>query len=250
MEAIQPVLVGKVSAARSPLALTLLTVATLLGVVFGLYMALVYAGTDIEQGEVQRIFYIHMPAFIGAAVAFTGTLVGGIQYLRTRNEKWDTLALAGVEVGLTLALINLVTGAIWARPIWNTWWTWDPRLTSDAVMVLTYAAYLMLRSGLENPEQRYRFAAVYGILAFITVLVTLFIIRFRQDTIHPCTIEPCPANANAQGDVKMSPSMGAALGINMIVWGIMVPVTLLWYRIRLENAAQRVLALKARLLEK
>jgi heme exporter protein C len=250
MDAIQPVLVGKVSAARSPIALTLLTVVTLLGVAFGLYMALVYAGTDTEQGEVQRIFYIHMPAFIGAAVAFTGTLVGGIQYLRTRNQKWDTLALAGVEVGLTLALVNLVTGSIWARPIWNTWWTWDPRLTSDAVMVLTYAAYLMLRSGLENPEQRHRFAAVYGILAFITVLVTLFIIRFRQDTIHPCTIEPCPANANAQGDVNMSPSMGAALGINMIVWGIMVPVTLLWYRIRLENAAQRVLALKARLLEK
>jgi heme exporter protein C len=250
MEAVQPALAGKDSAARSPIALTVLTVMTLLGVAFGLYMALVYAGTDMEQGEVQRIFYIHMPAFIGAAVAFAGTLVGGIQYLRTRNQKWDTLALAGVEVGLTLALVNLVTGSIWARPIWNTWWTWDPRLTSDAVMVLTYAAYLMLRSGLENPEQRHRFAAVYGILAFITVLVTLFIIRVRQDTIHPCTIEPCPTNANAQGAVHMSARMGAALGINMIVWGIMVPVTLLWYRIRLENAAQRVLALKARLLEK
>jgi heme exporter protein C len=250
MEAVQPAFARKAKTAPLPIGLTILTVGTLIGVAIGLYMALVYAGMDSVQGAVQRIFYIHMPAFIGASVAFTGTLIGGIQYLRTRKEKWDTLALAGVEVGLTLALINLVTGSIWARPIWNTWWTWDPRLTSDAVMVLTYAAYLMLRNGLESPEQRRRFAAVYGILAFTTVLVTLFIIRFRQDTIHPCTIEPCPANANAQGDVPMSPSMGAALGINMIVWGIIVPVTLLWYRIRLENAAQRVLALKARLLEK
>ncbi|NJO83388.1 MAG: cytochrome c biogenesis protein CcsA [Blastochloris sp.] len=110
--------------------LWILTVITFAGLAFGLYMGLVRAGTDISQGDVQRIFYIHMPSFFGAMLAFGATVFGGIMYLRTRSVKWDTLAVAGVEVGLALAIVNLVTGAIWARPIWNTWWNWDPRLTA------------------------------------------------------------------------------------------------------------------------
>ncbi|MCI0348844.1 MAG: cytochrome c biogenesis protein CcsA, partial [Acidobacteriales bacterium] len=161
-----------------------LSIGTIIAVAIGLYLALFYAGTDIEQGEVQRLFYIHVPAFSGAFMAFGATVIGGILYLRTRNVKWDTLAVAGVEVGLALAVVNLVTGSIWARPIWNTWWNWDPRLTMDAIMILTYSAYLMLRNGIENLETRRRFSSVYGILAFTTVLATLMITRIRPDTIH------------------------------------------------------------------
>ncbi|MCA9886229.1 MAG: cytochrome c biogenesis protein CcsA, partial [Anaerolineae bacterium] len=122
----------------TPSLLRILTLVTVLGVVVALVFALVIAGTDIEQGEVQRIFYVHMPAFFGAFVAFGATVLGGVMYLWKRDPKWDRLAVAGVEVGFALALINLITGSIWARPIWNTWWTWDPRLTSEAIMVLTY----------------------------------------------------------------------------------------------------------------
>lgn len=233
-----------------PLALTVLTVVTVVGILFSLYMGLIYAGTDLDQGDVQRIFYIHMPAFIGAFVAFTGTVIGGIAYLRKRNVKWDTLALAGVEIGLALSLINLATGSIWARPIWNTWWTWDPRLTSAAIMVLTYAAYLMLRSGIENPEQRRRFAAVYGILAFSTVVVTLVIIRIRPDTIHPAVIGPSPQNAEGTFELQATAGVTAALIVHMIVWGILLPITLMWHRIRLENVAQRIQTLKAQMLER
>src|SRR5690242_14254497 len=103
-----------------PRALAILTVVTVLAVAGGLYMALGYAGTEIVQGDVQRLFYIHVPAFAGAFVAFVGTVIGGIMYLRTRQTKWDILALAGVEVGLMLGLVNLILGMIWARPIWNT----------------------------------------------------------------------------------------------------------------------------------
>ncbi len=233
-----------------PLWLTILTVLTIVGVAAGLYMALVYAGTDLEQGDVQRIFYIHMPAFIGSFVALLGTAIGGVMYLRTRNVKWDTLALAGVEVGIALALINLITGMVWARPIWNTWWTWDPRLTSEAIMILTYAAYLMLRNGIENPEQRRRFAAVYGTLAFITVIIVLVITRIRPDTIHPVVIGPSVQTDTAQGAFEVAASQGVsrALMVNMPVWGLLVPITLMWYRIRLENVAQRVQALKLKAL--
>ncbi|MBI5668821.1 MAG: cytochrome c biogenesis protein CcsA [Chloroflexi bacterium] len=233
-----------------PLGLTILTVLTIIGVAAGLYMALGYARTDLEQGDVQRIFYIHMPAFIGAFVALLGTVIGGIMYLRTRNVKWDKLALAGVEVGIALALINLITGMVWARPIWNTWWTWDPRLTSEAIMILTYAAYVMLRQGIENVEQRRRFAAVYGILAFVTVIITLVITRVRPDTIHPVVIGPSVQTDTAQGAFEVAASTGVrmALMVNMPVWALLVPVTLMWYRIRLENLAERVQALKLKAL--
>lgn len=229
-----------------PRALTVLTVITVLAVTFGLYLALVAAGTDREQGHVQRLFYIHMPSFFGAFAAFGATVFGGIQYLRTREVKWDTLALAGVEVGIALALVNLTTGSVWARPIWNTWWTWDSRLTSAAIMALTYAAYLMLRGAIDNPDTRRRFASVYGIVAISTVILTLVIIRLPTPTIHPAAIGPSPQNA--QGEVGLTPSMRVTLLVNMVIWGGLIPVTLMWYRIRLQNFAERVLALKARVL--
>lgn len=235
-----------VVAASAPSMLRILTIAAVIAVAVGLYVALFYVGPDVQQGDVQRIFYIHMPSFFGAFLAFGATVIGGIQYLRTRKRRWDTLALAGVEVGLALALVNIVTGSIWARPIWNTWWTWDPRLTSAAIMCLTYAAYLMLRSGIENPETRRRFASVYGILAISTVLLTLLIIRFRDDTIHPVVVGPSPQSA--EGTFDATSGVVVALLVNMPIWGLLLPVVLMWHRIRLQNALDHVEQLKARAL--
>lgn len=232
----------KPKAANRQRALLILSAVTALAVVVGLFLALFYAGTDVLQGDVQRLFYIHMPSFFGAFVAFSATVVGGIQYLRTRAEKWDALAVAGVEVGLALSLVNLATGSVWARPIWNTWWTWDPRLTSAAIMALTYAAYLMLRAGVENAERRRLFASIYGILAIVTVIITLVIIRIRPDTIHPAVIGPSPQNA--EGTFEATSGVVAALIPNLIIWSTLVPITLIWWRIRLENLTERVNKMK------
>jgi heme exporter protein C len=231
-----------------PRLLTWLSIVTVLAVLVGLYLALFYAGTDLAQGEVQRIFYFHVSSFSGAAVAFFTTVVGGIMYLRTRNAKWDTLALSGVEVGFALSTINLTTGMIWAKPIWGDWWTWDPRLISAAVMVLTYAAYLMLRNGIENAETRRRFASVYGILAFTTVVITYIITRIEPRTIHPVVIGPSPQNPNAEGAFGLTPSMRTTLAVNSFIWSVLVPWTLIWFRIRLQNMSERVNAMKARVL--
>ncbi len=233
-------------AAWPPL-LRILTVATLIAVAIGLYMALAYAETEINQGLVQRIFYIHVAAFSGAFIAFCATVAGGVLYLRTRAVRWDSLALAGAEVGLALALINLITGSIWARPIWNTWWTWDPRLTSALIMCLTYAAYLLLRGGIENPEQRRRFASVYGIVAIVTVIYTFMIIRIEPRTIHPLVIG-ATSSADAEGSFSMTDAMRTTLGVNSFIWSVLVPATLIWHRVRLQNAIERVQALKAELL--
>ncbi len=229
-----------------PALLKLLTIVTLVGFCITLVLGLLVAGTDIQQGEIQRIFYIHMPSFFGAFTAFGLTVVGGILYLWRKSEGWDRIALAGVEVGLAFALINLATGAIWARPIWNTWWTWDPRLTSAAIMALTYAAYLMLRSGIEDEARKRSFMSVYGIFAFTSVLVTLFIIRVVPETIHPVIIGASPQNA--QGGFEATSGVVMALIPSLLLWLTLMPITLIWHRIRIERRLEAVNRLKMQIL--
>lgn len=233
---------------RRTLILRALTVVTILAVAGGVYMALAYARTDVFQGEVQRIFYIHVASFAAAFIAYCVPVAGGIMYLRTKEVKWDTLALAGVEVGAMLALLNLITGIIWSRPSWNTWWTWDWRPTTALISVLTYAAYLMLRNAIDNSDTRRRFASVYGIVAITTVILTFIVIRLTPNTIHPAVIGPSPQNATAQ--LEFGDTIKATLGINSAIWSTLVPLTLIWWRIRLGNLAERVQSLKAQLAEK
>ena len=229
-----------------PRLLRILTLATALGFAATLYLGLVAAGTDIQQGPVQRIFYIHMPAFFGAFTAFGLTVAGGIMTLARKSEKWDKIAVAGVEVGLAFSLINLLTGSIWARPIWNTWWTWDPRLTSAAVMCLTYAAYLMLRAGIEDESRRRALMSVYGILAFVTVLITLFIIRVVPETIHPVIVGASPQNA--QGSFEATSGVVMALTPSLLLWLTLMPITLVWHRCRLEARLESVNRMKLKAL--
>ena len=229
-----------------PRLLRVMTIATGLGFAATLILGLFVAGTDIQQGQIQRIFYIHMPSFFGAFTAFGLTVIGGVMVLARKSEKWDKIALAGVEVGLAFSLINLLTGAIWARPIWNTWWTWDPRLTSAAIMCLTYAAYLMLRAGIEDPERKRVFMSVYGILAFVSVLITLFIIRIVPETIHPVIVGASPQNA--QGSFEATSGVVIALVPSLILWLTLMPITLMWHRVRLEARIESLNRLKMKAL--
>jgi len=176
-------------------------------------------------------------------------VIAGIAYLVTRNKAWDRLALSSVEIGLPLMTITLITGMVWAKPIWNTWWTGDPRLNSMAVMWLLYAAYLTLRGAISSPEQRARLASVYGILAFVSVIYVFMVIRVRTDTLHPVVIGPSPVNPSAKGEfeVRTDLHIGMTLGIGSIFW-MLTAFTLIWHRLRMENMAERVQMLKLRLL--
>ncbi len=226
--------------------LKVLTAIALAGFVIGLVLALFFAGTDQVQGNVQRIFYLHLSAFMGATLGFSVGAIGGVGYLIKRKPKWDSLSVAGIEVGFALALITLFTGMIWARPIWNTWWTWDPRLTSTAIMILTYAAYFMLRGSLDTGDRKRMLASVFAILAISTVIITIMITRIRPDTIHPTVIGPSPANA--QGAFEMATNMGMTVGINIMLWVLLVTPTLIWWRVRLENRNLRIEAKRAEML--
>ena len=222
-----------------------LTIAAAVFFVVALYLDLFWVGPEKTQGAAQRIFYVHLGAFLGSFIAFAATVVGGAIYLRTRHPKWDTFGLANVEIGLGFSAITIVTGMAWARPIWNTWWTWDPRLTSVAIMWLAYAAYMMLRSGIEDPERRRRFAAVYGIVAFASVLFTIIIIRVRPDTIHP--VVAGPSQADPTGSFDVSGRILDTLLFNLFTFAV-ITVVLVWYRIRLENLAERVMRRKLEVL--
>jgi heme exporter protein C len=226
-----------------------LSVATALSAFVVLYLALFYAGTDTKQGEVQRIFYMHVSSYAGGSVLFFVTLIAGIAYLITRQPKWDRLAAASVAVGLPLMTICLVTGAVWARPIWGTWWSADPRLNGMAVMWLLYAAYLTLRNAIPDPERRARFAAVYGIFAFASVVYVFIIPRVRTDTLHPVVIGPSVANPTSQGEfeVRTDSRIGFTMGMAMLWWCVAACV-LLWHRVRQENLSARVQSLRYRLL--
>ena len=214
-----------------------LAVVSVLLFLVSLYMDWAYVGPERTQGEVQRVFYVHLGSFLGSFIAFTAVVVGGIQFLRTRDARWDAFGLANVEIGLVLSAITVVTGMTWAKPIWNTWWTWEPRLTSVTIMWLAYAAYMMLRSGIEDPERRRRFAAVYGILAFASVLFTIIIVRVKPDTIHP--VIAGPTQADPTGSFDVTDRIRDTLFFSLFTFAVMT-ITLVWYRIRLENLFEHI----------
>jgi len=197
-----------------------------------LYMAFVYAPPEATMGQVYRIFFFHMPSAISAFAGFFVTFVASIAYLKTRRFTWDAWAVAGAEVGILFASVAIVTGSFWARPVWNTWWTWDPRLTTVTIMWLTYIAYLMLREAVDEPERRARLAAVMGIIAFANVpLVWLSARWFR--TIHPVLFGG--SNPDAKGDFALAPSMAQALMVGMVAILVLFGYFLV-RRVQLEQA--------------
>ena len=161
--------------------------ATLIAMPSALWMALVYAPTEAEQGTVQRIFYFHVPCAWVAFAAFALVAISGALYLWLGNQLWDDLGYAAAESGMVFCTLVLVTGSLWARPIWGAWWTWDSRLTTSFILWLLYGGYLMLRALADDSAQVARFAAVVGIVGALDVPVIIVSVRLWR-TIHPAVL--------------------------------------------------------------
>ena len=219
-----------------PRNLKILTGITIALLLIALYMVFIYAPREAVMGDVQRVFYFHVAAGWVGAVAFLVTAITGGVYLAKRDRKWDRVAVASVEIGVVFIFINIVSGAIWARPIWNTWWTWDPRLVTATIMLLLYLAYLMLRQGIDDPDRRARFGAIYGIVAFVSVPITFLSIRIFR-TIHPVVIGS--GDPTAEGAFDMSPPMLQAFMFSLLTFTF-IYMTLLWYRVRLGRLSEQV----------
>ena len=146
-----------------------LTILTALLIFAAGYAALFVAPDEKTMHAIQRIFYFHLPSWIAMFSAFTIVFYANVAYLITRNRKWDALGVSGVEVGVICCTIGLVTGPLWARPVWGIWWTWDARLTSTFILWLLYIGYLLLRGLLEDPEKKASLSAIFGIFASLDI---------------------------------------------------------------------------------
>ncbi len=206
-------------------------------------MVFFYAPLERVMGAVQKVFYFHVATGWVGMLSFFIAALSGIIYLIRKDNRWDLVGVSAVEIGIAFTLINVITGAIWARPIWNTWWTWDPRLTTATIMELVYFAYLMLRAGIEEPERRSRFGAIYAIVGFLSVPLTFFSIRLTR-TIHPVVIGS--SDPNAVGTFDMTPKMMQTFMFSLITFTFLF-ASLLWHRIRLGQLGQRIEQLKLRL---
>lgn len=228
---------------KKPAILSALDVLSVLLLLTATGMVFFYAPLEAVMGAVQKVFYFHVATGWVGMIGFLMTMFAGIAYLKTKNMKWDIAGVAGVEVGMVFMLITIITGSIWARPIWNTWWTWDPRLTTATIMELVYAAYLMLRQGIEEPEKRARFGAIYAIIGFISVPLTFLSIRIFR-TIHPVVVGG--GDPGAEGSFSMTPKMLQTFMFSLVVFSVLA-VDLIWHRIRLGKLSEKVEQLKLRL---
>ncbi|MBN2385857.1 MAG: cytochrome c biogenesis protein CcsA [Anaerolineales bacterium] len=228
-----------------PKALTFLTLLSALFLAGALAMVFLYAPLEAVMNYVQKIFYFHVATAWVGMLGFIVAAVAGVLYLIRKDLKWDIVELAAVEISLVFFLIAIVSGSIWARPSWGTWWTWDARLTTAAILELVYLAYLLLRQGIEDPERRARFGAVYTLIGGISVPVTFLSIRLWQ-TIHPAIIGT--ASAEAQGGFDMAPAMLHTMFFALIAFSVIF-ATLLWQRIRLGKLAEQVEQMKLKISE-
>ena len=181
---------------RLPSLKTALAAITGVMMLVDLYLIFMVAPTDSVLGHVQRVFYFHVPIAIMSFLAFFIVFIGSLMYLIKRTPKWDAIAHASAEVGVVFVTLALLTGIIWARPIWNTWWTWEPRLTTTMILWLIYVAYLMVRSYAPSQSKGAIYAAVVGIIGFIDVPIVYYSVVWWR-SIHPSPVVGPFAQADA-----------------------------------------------------
>ena len=226
---------------KKPVALKILDVISIILLGIAAYLALIYAPTEASMGSVQRVFYFHVATAWVGMLGFLAAIIPAIIYLRTQNLKWDRVEVAAVEISVVFFFLAIVLGSIWARPAWNTWWKFEPRLTTAAITELIYIAYFMLRQGLDDPDRRARFGAVYVLLAAVSVPITFMSIRWIDRTIHPVVIGT--GSADSMGGFGMTPDMRVAFFFALFAFTIIF-VDLFWNRILLGELQEKVEQLK------
>lgn len=224
-----------------------------LGIVATMLFAFFYAPQERTMGNVQRLFYFHVGSAWVASISFFVALLCGVLYLRKPNKTVDAIAVASVEIGLVLVTMTIVSGSVWGRPAWNTYWVWSPRLISITVMWLVYVAYFMLRGAVDNEERRGRYSAVYLIAGFITVIMVFLAPRLLRD-IHPIVFgEVAESAQGAEAGLQdfapgvESMKMGITLTVATIGFSLLY---LAWLanRLRLQLLQEQTMNLRMRLM--
>jgi heme exporter protein C len=216
---------------KKPIGLWLLDGVTLLFTSAALLMIFLFTPADASMGMVQKVFYFHIASgWAGMLALFVGTIAAILYLVKGKNQS-DIISVSSIEVGLLFAIITVVSGMIWARPIWLTWWTWDPRLTTMAILIFLYAAYFILRAGIENPSVKRRIAAVYAVLGFLSVPLTFFSIRAYR-SIHPVVI------GNGETGSFLSTKMLPAFYLSLVAFSFLL-FDLIWHRYRIATSNEK-----------
>ncbi len=216
----------------------IINIAATIGMVALVWASLVYAkpATNLAGDEqlAQRIFYIHMGCNVGALIAFIVSLTGSVLYLITRNLRWDRMSQASIEIGIIIGLGTVITGSIWAKPTWNTFWTWDPRLTTATITVLVYVAYVLFRNGIDNRRTRALFGSIYALFAFLTIPLTYYSARWFR-SIHPVVFSG--DNADAQGGFAVGSTMMQTVAVGAIAFTLLFIALLIarWRQLSMED---------------
>jgi|SRR5208283_4607568 len=221
-------------------AATLTGLLTLALMILALFMVFDWVPTEAEQGIVQRIFYFHVACAWVSFAAFGLVAICGIFYLWLGHEIFDELGYTAAEGGMVFCTLVLITGSIWAKPIWGTWWTWDSRLTTTLILWLLYGGYLMLRAMGGDSPQTARFAAVVGIAAAADVPVVIVSVRLWR-TIHPAVLVT-RAGGHGLEDPRMVVTLLVSLAAftALMVWLLMTRIALLRAGTRLRALAREV----------
>jgi heme exporter protein C len=216
----------------------LLGVAALLALGLSATLSLVVAPPDALQGEVQRLMYVHVPAAWLAYLSFLVVFVSSVAYLRTSRTRWDRVAAASAEIGVLFTALAIVLGALWGKPVWGTWWTWDPRLTTTAMLLLIYIGYIAVRRITDSPTRRARWAAVIGVVGFVDVpIVHLSVVWWRS--LHQQSTVLRVGGPQIEG--SMLTALLVAVGAFTIVYAYLMAVRLRVGRLE-ERAAREALS--------
>jgi heme exporter protein C len=209
------------------------------------YFIFLYAEIEKTMGAVQKIFYMHVPSAWVAFLAFFVTFVFSILFLIKRKRIFDTYAYVSAEIGVVFTIIVLTTGPIWAKSSWNTWWAWEPRLTTTLILFFLFVAYLMVRQMDGVWDKKARLAAVFGIIGFADVPIVFFAIRWWQSKFHPIVFGEGPSQ---QGG-GIEPSMLVALLVTIAAFTFLYAY-LLHKGVSFENMKIKVDHYKEKLRER
>lgn len=206
-------------------AIKILIVLLFLLVPLSLYSIFIYAPIERAMGEVQKIFYYHLGAAMTAFIAFFVVFICGIFFLMKKEKIYDIVGSSSAEIGVVYTTIVLITGMLWAKPIWNVWWTWDSRLTTTFILWLIYISYGLLRFNLKDNDNMPIYAAIFGIIGFLDVPLVFMSIRWWR-TIHPVIIK--------RTSIEISREMLIVLIISIVI-NLLIFLTLMLIKVRIEK---------------
>lgn len=222
---------GRLAARRGE---RLLGMAALGAVAASAVLSLWISPEDANQHQAVRLLYIHVPSAWLAYLSFAVVFVASVAYLKTRKVRWDRLAAASAEVGVLFTALAIVLGSIWGKPIWGAWWTWDPRLTTTAILLLIYVGYLAVRRLPDNPARRARWSAVVGIVGFLDVPVVQLSVTWWRSLHQGATVRLI-------GQSTIAPSMLVALLAGVVAFTLLY-LYLVVLRLRVGRLEDRVMA--------